>query len=89
MKISVRLALEARAAKFARWERVGVELVRANLKSGGYSVIGPGAETKALAKEWLQLKDAQKAASLKRSRKQDDGALVRLLKRIWTIVTFR
>jgi hypothetical protein len=82
---------ETRAARFARWERVGVELVRADLRNGGRFVVGGGATTRALAEEWLSLKDAERAEWNAASR-QADGEKIGLtesLKRIWTELATR
>jgi hypothetical protein len=53
---------EARAAKFEHWERIGVELIRGDLKAGGHYFTGTEPQLHALAEEWLQIKDAERAA---------------------------
>ena len=80
-----------RAAKFARWEHVGVELVRADLRNGGRFVVGGGPRTRALADEWLRLKDAEKAESAAASRKsrRDTNRMAHSLKRMWGQVAHR
>jgi hypothetical protein len=65
MPAAARSDKKLRAAKFNRWERIGVELVRADLKHGGRFLVGPGVQARALAEEWLKLKDAQKRHSEK------------------------
>ena len=80
-----------RAARFARWERVGVELVKADLRNGGRFIVGGGARTRAMAEEWLRLKDAEK---LERAAKSNDTGrtvshLADLLRRIRTETALR
>jgi hypothetical protein len=70
---------EARAAKFDRWERIGVDLIRADLKTGGHSFIGSDPQVRALAQEWLQRKDTEKSASGEAAPKPAD----RWFKRLW------
>jgi hypothetical protein len=80
-----------RAARFARWERVGVELVRADIRNGGRFVVGGGPRTRALADEWLRLKDAEKAENTAASRKSswDKKPMAGSIKRMWGQVTDR
>ncbi len=70
---------EARSAKFDRWERIGVDLIRADLKTGGNSFIGSDPKVRALAQEWLQRKDTEKTAAPEAAPKPAD----RLFKRLW------
>jgi hypothetical protein len=78
-----------RAARFARWERIGVELVRADLRNGGRFIVGAGPRTRALAEEWLRLKDAEKLkrASVQTVSNWEKGRA--LLKQIWTDAALR
>ena len=57
----------ARAAKFAHWERAGVELVATDFDSGDCSVVGPSVQERRLAEEWLEIKLAEKAAAIRAS----------------------
>ena len=83
---SDKLSDRARAAKFNRWERIGINLIRADLQRGGRFIVGSTARSRALAEEWLQRKDAEKlerAASLERARQENP--ISRLLN--WTTMT--
>jgi hypothetical protein len=78
--------------RFARWERVGVELVRADLRNGGRLAVGGGATTRALAEEWLRLKDAEKAERIAASRNEvarEEIGATESLKRIWAELATR
>jgi hypothetical protein len=82
---------EARAAKVEHWERIGVELIRADLKAGGHYFTGTEPQLHALAEEWLLMKDAEKAAAKEAVSPKPAIAGVetameeagRLVKRIW------
>jgi hypothetical protein len=95
MSDGLKFSDSARAAKFAHWERAGVEPVTTDLDSGGCSVVGPSVQERRLAEEWLEIKLAEKVAALKRFRREDPpptgvkGMALGLLERVWEIVTFR
>lgn len=54
---------EARQARFKRWEALGLEQVKADLQVGGYRVVGGPPQVRALAWEWVRLKEEQRRAS--------------------------
>jgi hypothetical protein len=56
---------EGRAARFAQWEEIGVEAIRADLESGGHQYVGGPPEVHVLAWEWVLMKDGQKVAAAK------------------------
>ncbi len=85
------LPRDVREARFARWERVGVELVRADLRNGGRFIVGGSAQTRALAEEWVKRKDAEKAESERTATEPDTAELpvVRSLRRIGSEIAGR
>jgi hypothetical protein len=52
---------EKRAATFARWEKLDLEKIRADLENGGYQLIGSAPQVRELAREFVRMKDAEKA----------------------------
>jgi hypothetical protein len=55
---------EGRRTRFERWEQLGLDQVKADLQSGGYRVVGGPPAVRALAWEWVQLKEAEQAAAV-------------------------
>lgn len=47
------------AARFAQWEKLGVERVKNDLLTGGARVVGGTLETQDLAWKWVQMKETQ------------------------------
>jgi hypothetical protein len=53
---------EGRRARFAQWEKLGVEAVKQDLATGGYRLVGGPPQVRALAQEWVRIKEAEAAA---------------------------
>ncbi len=54
---------EGRRQRFAQWEATGLDRIKADLLNGGYWVVGGPPEVRALAWEWVRLKEAEAAKS--------------------------
>lgn len=50
---------EKRKSKFAYWETLGLEIVKADLTRGGHGLVGGNPETRKLAREWVRLKESE------------------------------
>jgi hypothetical protein len=47
-----------REARFAQWEKLGVDAIEQDLATGGHRLVGGPLQVRALAREWVQLKKA-------------------------------
>jgi hypothetical protein len=47
-----------RIARFAQWEKLGLETVKADLNTGGSRFVGGPPEVSDLAREWVRIKEA-------------------------------
>lgn len=56
---------ERRARRYAQWEELGLDRVRADLLQGGRMLVGGPPETREMAWEWVRLKEAELAAKPK------------------------
>lgn len=54
---------ESRRLRFAQWEAIGLDRIKADLLNGGYWVIGGPPEVRSLAAEWVRLKQAETTRS--------------------------
>jgi hypothetical protein len=45
--------------RFARWEQVGVDRIKADLLSGGHALVGGPPSVRELAWEWVRMKDQE------------------------------
>jgi len=45
--------------RFARWEQIGVDRIRADLLSGGHSLVGGPPAVRELAWKWVRMKEQQ------------------------------
>jgi hypothetical protein len=50
---------KGKRARFARWEEIGVDLIKADLLAGGHRLIGGPPATRRLAAEWVRMKEAE------------------------------
>jgi Hypothetical protein (DUF2513) len=62
-----------RLARFRRWDELGLDRVKADLMAGGHALVGGPSTNRALAWEWVELKE-QRPIPLKR-----DMDLIRML----------
>ena len=53
---------EARRARFARWEQLGLDQVKHDLENGGHRLVGGPPSVRRLAWDWVRLKEAEQAA---------------------------
>jgi len=51
---------EGRRARFAQWERLGLEQVKNDLLNGGRRVIGGPPQVRELASEWVRKRNTNK-----------------------------
>jgi hypothetical protein len=49
---------EGRHQRFARWEQLGLDQVKSDLENGGHRVVGGPPAVRALAWEWVRMKEA-------------------------------
>ena len=54
---------KGRRDRFAQWEKLGVDQVKADLQTGGIRVVGGTQAVQNLAWEWVRLKEAEQAAA--------------------------
>ena len=47
-----------RQARFARWEKLGLDRVKADLLNGGHGVVGGSPAVRDLAWEWVRFREA-------------------------------
>ncbi len=52
------ISAEGRKARFERWEGLGVDVVKIDLLNGGHRIIGGPPAVRALAWEWVRMKEA-------------------------------
>jgi hypothetical protein len=50
---------QGRQDRFARWEKIGVERIKADLLSGGHSLVGGPPAVRELAWEWVRMKEQE------------------------------
>jgi hypothetical protein len=48
-----------RQARFAQWEKLGLDEVKQDLATGGYRLIGGPPQVRALAREWVRIKEVE------------------------------
>lgn len=70
-----------RQARFARWETLGLDQVKADLATGGHRVVGGPPQVRQLAWEWVRQKEAANQLKVKPV-KRDDDLIVELLERL-------
>lgn len=51
---------EGRRARFERWEQLGLDQVKHDLMNGGHRVVGGSPQVRALAWDWVRIKEAQR-----------------------------
>jgi hypothetical protein len=52
-----------RAARFATWDEIGLEAIKADLLEGGYKLVGGTDAVRRLAREWVKLREAEQKRS--------------------------
>jgi hypothetical protein len=52
---------EGKRARFARWEEMGVDRIKADLQAGGHREVGGTRAVRDLAWEWVRKKEAEQA----------------------------
>ena len=68
---------EGRRSRFEQWEQLGVDQVKADLQNGGWRIVGGTPAVRALAWEWVRLKEMPPQTARRR-----DKDLVRKLLQI-------
>jgi len=48
---------QGRQERLARWEQIGVDRIKADLLSGGHTLVGGPPAVRALAWEWVRMKE--------------------------------
>jgi len=61
------ISQQGRLARFAEWEKIGVDRIKADLLSGGYRLVGGPPAVRALAEEWVRVKEAEAPSTPKPS----------------------
>ena len=50
---------QGRQERFAQWEQIGVERIKADLFTGGYALVGGPPAERDLAWEWVRMKERE------------------------------
>jgi len=50
---------QGRRDRFARWEKLGVERIKADLLGGGHTLVGGPPAVRKLAWEWVRMKEQE------------------------------
>jgi hypothetical protein len=50
---------EGKRVRFAQWEKIGVERIKADLLAGGHRLVGGPPAVRELAAEWVRMKEAK------------------------------
>jgi len=53
------ISAEGRRARFERWEKLGLDRVKADLVNGGHQIIGGPPAVRELAWDWVRIKEAE------------------------------
>jgi hypothetical protein len=53
---------EGRRARFAQWEKIGVDRIKHDLLNGGHQLVGGPPAVRELAWEWVRMKEAEALA---------------------------
>jgi hypothetical protein len=56
-----KISEEGKRARFARWEKFGVDRIKADLLDGGHRLVGGAPAVRDLAWEWVRKKEAEQA----------------------------
>ncbi|MGH2567031.1 MAG: hypothetical protein ACRDGA_01745 [Bacteroidota bacterium] len=75
---------EQKRRRYARWEEIGEDAIRADMQSGGYRLVGGSPEVRRLAQQWLNEKQQARAAGEEPGRAQQEGRETRRF--FWTSV---
>jgi hypothetical protein len=63
---------EGRAARFAQWDKIGLDRIKADLETGGHRLVGGPPAVRELAWEWVHLREAEKEAAAKAAQHPDE-----------------
>lgn len=58
---------ERRNQLFAQWNDYGLDAIKADLNDGGFRIIGGPPATRALAREWVRMKESERAQQAERA----------------------
>jgi hypothetical protein len=64
---SYEISEAGRQTRFAHWERLGLDRVKADLLNGGHQIVGGPPQVRDLAWEWVQMKEAEQRAASNQS----------------------
>jgi len=56
-----KISEEGKHARFARWEKIGVDRIKADLLAGGHQLVGGPPAVRDLAWKWVRDKEAEQA----------------------------
>ena len=63
---------EQKKRRYAKWEEIGEDAIRADMDTGGYRLVGGSPEVRRLARQWLNEKrDARKGRQEEHQDKQE------------------
>jgi hypothetical protein len=54
-----KISEEGKRARFTRWEKFGVDRIKADLLAGGHRLVGGSPAVRELAWEWVRMKEAE------------------------------
>jgi len=60
---------EQKERRYARWEEIGEDAIRADMETGGYRLVGGSPEVRRLTQQWLNEK--QQAREARQEKHQD------------------
>jgi hypothetical protein len=73
---------EGRQARFKQWEKLGLDAIKEDLASGGYRLVGGPPQVRALAREWVRMKDDEiVAGQLEQNIQANAVALLKAIER--------
>ena len=62
---------EGKRRRYARWEEIGEDAIRADMESGGHRLVGGSPDVRRLALQWLDEKQLAREARQEGRRAQD------------------
>ncbi|SED60528.1 hypothetical protein SAMN05444161_3570 [Rhizobiales bacterium GAS191] len=74
---------DGRQARFARWEKIGVDLIKADLINGGHRLVGGPPAVRELAQKWVRIKEAEAKAVADTASAGKRADIVTLKPTIW------
>jgi hypothetical protein len=58
-EVADEISEEGRQARFAQWEKLGLDAIKQDLATGGYRLVGGPPQVRVLAREWVQMKETE------------------------------